>query len=633
MTSPGSGSAGPGAVCIPCTTGQLEVRVFLQTLCWDTDPSLGEDTPDRPFTGVQVSISGPTEKPPKKTDGSGVARFEALAPGTYIVSAEKLGFYDGTGEMFSEDPIPPGPDLDPLMLAGQQDVAIHQTAKAVRVMRRQFVAQATAQAPKGRECSRKHAKLPGGGPGGRWIFMPVFWVFSDEPWVMILRDVLWLACLTIIPIAAVKGNLALAAWAAAFFAYQSTVTFGQVPGIILMAAAFATFGVAMVMAIMQRMMGGHPSAAWVAYMSATWAGFTWGLARGRRPNYFNTEKLEIIVGGILGLAVAIVLYFLFGGSFDKPSGVLDGIGEVLVAIIMLAVAFGSGACGALFPHTFTNENKLDPGLRWMEGFKLPYSGEHYCVQGHRGFISHSKLNYGQECSYDWEFPLGKPILAAKEGHVISLEEGQDGFQGIKFLGLQIWGDGNTAANEIKVRHVDGSVANYLHLRKDGVTEISSAAKAAVQAENLHVYEGQQIAAAGSVGISMFSHLHFMIDRPLIQRLPDDERGPIKFTDGDTGRHENRCYSMRKYKSSNVDRGPMKTTANHPPFKPGGPPTTGEPYPVPPGAAGGGGFGSLLDNLPGGVPGGMPGGLPGGMPGGLPEGLPSTLPGGTPTAIA
>jgi hypothetical protein len=601
--------------------------VFLQTLCWDTDPELGEDTPDRPFTGVRVCISGGTEKPPQTTDGSGLVRFEGLSPGPYTISAEKPGFYDGTAEVLSQCRITPGPDLNALMLTGQQEVSIHQTTKAVRVMRRQFRAQATPQAPQGRDCSRKHAKRPGGGPGGRSIPLPVFWVFWDEPWIMIVRDVLWLACLTTIPIAAVTGNVALAAWAAAFFSYLSTVIFGQAPGIILMAAAFATFGVAMVMAIMQRVMGGQPSAAWVAYMSATWTGFTWGLARGRRPRYFNTEKLEIILGGALGLVVAIVLYFLFGGSFDTPSGVLDGIGEVLCAILMLAVAFGSGALGALFPHTFTNENKLDPGARWLEGIALPYAGEHYCVQGHRGFISHSRLNGDQEYSYDWEFPLGKPILAAKEGHIVSAVEGNVGFQGIKVFGLQIWGNGNTTPNEVRVRHMDESVANYLHLRKDGVSEISPGLRAAVDEDMLHVYAGQRIAAAGSVGISMFPHLHFMVDRPQAERQPDNGRGPVHLADGDTARHENRCYSMRKYVSSNVDRGPVKVTANHPPFAPGGPATTGEPYPAPAGSASGG-PGSLLGNLPGGLPGGIPGGIPGGMPGGLPEGLPP-VPGGTP----
>jgi hypothetical protein len=628
VTEPGSASTSPGGVCIPCTTGQLQVRVFLQTLCWDTDPALGENTPDRPFTGVSVSISGGTEKPPQTTDGSGLVKFEGLSPGSYTISASKPGFSDDTAEVLSYCSPVPAPGLDAQMLAGRQEVKVHETAKAVRVMRRQLVSAATPEAPKGRECSRKHSKLPGGSPGSRWIFMPVFWVFSSEPWIMVLRDLLWLACMVTIPIAAAKGNVALAAWAAAFFAYLSTVTFGQTMGVVLMVAAFATFGVAMVMATMQRMFGGHPSAAWVAFMSATWAGFTWGLARGRRPRYFNTEKLEIMIGGVLGLAVAIVLYFLFGGSFDTPSGVLDGIGEVLVALVMLAVAFGSGAGGALFPHTFTNENKLDPVVRWLEGFKLPYAGEHYCVQGHRGFISHSRLNAGQEYSYDWEFPLGKPILAAKEGHIISVEESQDGFQGIKMLGLQVWGSGNTTPNEVKVRHTDGSVANYLHLRKNGVSEISVAAEAAVGAEPLHVYEGQQIAAAGNVGISMFSHLHFMVDRAVADRRPDDERGPVKFSDGDTARHEKRCYSMRKYKSSNVDRGPMRATANHPPFKPGGPPTTGEPYPVPAGAAGGGG-GGLFDSLPGSLPGGMPGG----MPGGLPEGMPPIPGGAPPTAMA
>src|SRR6266850_1634815 len=97
-TPPGGSTTPPGGACVPCTTGTLEVRVYLQTVCWDTDPALGEDTPDRPFKGVEVWISGPTARDPKPTDGSGVATFDALKPGTYSVSVLN-GFDDVSGEV------------------------------------------------------------------------------------------------------------------------------------------------------------------------------------------------------------------------------------------------------------------------------------------------------------------------------------------------------------------------------------------------------------------------------------------------------------------------------------------------------------------------------------------------------
>src|SRR3954453_19969455 len=96
MAEPGSGTTPPGGRCIPCTTGTIRVTVYLQTVCWDTDPALGLDTPDRLFTGVTVRVHrGPAVLEEKLTDGAGQAIFEALdAPGSYSVYVEKTGFDD-----------------------------------------------------------------------------------------------------------------------------------------------------------------------------------------------------------------------------------------------------------------------------------------------------------------------------------------------------------------------------------------------------------------------------------------------------------------------------------------------------------------------------------------------------------
>ena len=62
MSRPGSETAPPDEICHPCTDGTLKVKVYLQILCWDTDLKLGTRSPDRPFNGVEVSISGPTAR-------------------------------------------------------------------------------------------------------------------------------------------------------------------------------------------------------------------------------------------------------------------------------------------------------------------------------------------------------------------------------------------------------------------------------------------------------------------------------------------------------------------------------------------------------------------------------------------
>jgi murein DD-endopeptidase MepM/ murein hydrolase activator NlpD len=314
--------------------------------------------------------------------------------------------------------------------------------------------------------------------------------------------------------------------------------------------------------------------------SAVWGGFGWALARGRREEYFNSHPKEIIIAGIIGAALALALFFSVGGSLGNPEGLWPVTGAVMVVVLIAAFGFGSGALGGLFSHTFTNEGKVEnPRWHTQTDFLLPYAGEHYCVQGIRGFISHTYDPGDQEYATDWEFPLGTPILASKEGHIVLTKEDEDGAQGMSVFGwFRILGNGNTTPNEIHVEHRDGSVAEYLHLRKGGISEINPLIPASVNVQPLHVHAGQRIAAAGNVGISMFSHLHFMVKYKPGTGATDERssRRPVKFQDPDTASHGNRCFSMRKYVSSNVDRGMAVAPDDHPPFNPGGAPTDGTP---------------------------------------------------------
>lgn len=569
MSRPGTEAAPPGGVCHKCTDGALKVKVYLQTVCWDTDLTLGVRSPDRPFNGVEVSISGPTSQPPKPTAGNGEVTFSGLTPGSYSVSVQKTGFTDETTTI----PSPP-PDITADMLTGPHQVTERATADAVRIMRRN-----------GLRCHRKHSAKTGGAPGTRRIVLPILWLGNDEPWVMILRDTLWLAALVTMAIALATGNLALGAWCAAFAAYLTTVIFGQGAGVPVMTVAFAGYVAMLAVSILALTMGfglPKPNPLWLGAASAIWIGFGWALARGRRPEYFNSKPLEIIIAGILGTVMALMLFFMAGGSLGSPQGFWATAGAVMVVVLIAAVGFASGALGGLFSHTFTNEGKVEnPRWHTQTDYLLPFVGEHYCVQGLRGFISHTFDPGDQEYAQDWEFPLGTPILASKEGHIVWTKEDEDGAKGMSVLGLfRILGDGNETPNEIHVEHRDESVAEYLHLRKGGITEINSLIPAAVKAQPLHVHAGHRIAAAGNVGISMFSHLHFMVKyKPgTAARGELSARRPVKFQDGDTASHGNRCFSMRKYASSNVDRGMAVAPDDDPPFKPGGAPTDGTPPP-------------------------------------------------------
>ena len=564
MSGPGSETAPPGEICHLCTDGALKVKVSLQTVCWDTDLTLGVRSPDRPFNGVEVSISGPTSVKPQPTAGNGEVTFSGLSPGSYSVSVQKVGFTDQTTTI---PKVPP--EITPEMLTGPHNVTARATAEAVRIMRRD-----------GLRCHRKHSAKVGGAPGTRRIVLPILWLGNDEPWVMILRDTLWLAALITMAIALGTGNLALGAWCAAFAAYLTTVIFGQGAGVPVMTVAFVGYLAMLAVSIAALAMGflglPKPNPLWLGVASAVWGGFGWALARARREEYFNSKPKEIIIAGIIGLALALALFFTAGGSLGSPQGFWPVTGAVMAVVLIAALGFASGALGGLFSHTFTNEGKVE-NPRWhsQTDYLLPFVGEHYCVQGLRGFISHTG---DQEYAYDWEFPLGMPILASKEGHIVYVKEDMDGALGMDILGLfTILGTGNDKANEIHVEHRDESVAEYLHLRQKGITEINSLIPAAVAVQPLHVHAGHRIAAAGNVGISMFSHLHFMVKYKPGTADPGELniRRPVKFQDGDTASHGNRCFSMRKYVSSNVDRGIAVAPDDDPPFNPGGTPTDGK----------------------------------------------------------
>src|SRR5438045_4541568 len=120
----------------------------------------------------------------KPTDGAGQAIFEALdAPGSYRVYVEKTGFDDISEDAGKHCPI--YDDLTrPLVRSSVHLDAPHVTEDAIRVMRRHDHL----------ECSRKHSKLPGGGPGGTTLG-PMFW--SGEPWLLVVRDILFLLSLVL----------------------------------------------------------------------------------------------------------------------------------------------------------------------------------------------------------------------------------------------------------------------------------------------------------------------------------------------------------------------------------------------------------------------------------------------------
>ena len=93
------------------------------------------------------------------------------------------------------------------------------------------------------------------------------------------------------------------------------------------------------------------------------------------------------------------------------------------------------------------------------------------------------------------------------------------------LPLQSFADGNDTdlhENFVMIRHADGTVARYLHLRRGG----------ALVAVGVRVEQGQRIAYSGNSGQTGGPHLHFDVQQcgpnlpPAYNALPCEQTVPV-----------------------------------------------------------------------------------------------------------
>ncbi|GBC55110.1 peptidoglycan DD-metalloendopeptidase family protein [Pseudomonas stutzeri] len=139
-------------------------------------------------------------------------------------------------------------------------------------------------------------------------------------------------------------------------------------------------------------------------------------------------------------------------------------------------------------------------------YPLPWRGGPFrLTQGANGQYSHftPKGRY----AVDIAMPEGTPIVAARGGMVVKIENEQSGR------------GNNPAGNFVRILHDDGTMGVYLHLMKGSV---------AVR-EGQRVETGTRIARSGNTGNSTGPHLHFVVQRNVglaIESIPFDFSQPV-----------------------------------------------------------------------------------------------------------
>lgn len=141
---------------------------------------------------------------------------------------------------------------------------------------------------------------------------------------------------------------------------------------------------------------------------------------------------------------------------------------------------------AVFIIFFTGPSSSDVYPKAEESpYHLPWNAgvTRFVAQGNRSYTSHRDLHL-----YAWDFvmPNGTPVLAARAGTVIAVEDSFDG------IGLR--------SNYLWIEHDDGTRAGYAHIRH----------RSSLVAVSDKVKQGQPIAWSGMVGQTTFPHLHFYV---------------------------------------------------------------------------------------------------------------------------
>ena len=131
-----------------------------------------------------------------------------------------------------------------------------------------------------------------------------------------------------------------------------------------------------------------------------------------------------------------------------------------------------------------------PDGRWR--YRIPFGGSspRFLVQGVGGRFSHTG---SERYAFDFAMPWGTPVLAARGGLVVDVEDGHTA-GGPK----RRYSD---EANHVWILHDDGTIGMYAHLQRGAVVRVGQ-----------RVASGELIGRSGDTGYSSGPHLHFMVWR-------------------------------------------------------------------------------------------------------------------------
>ncbi len=121
---------------------------------------------------------------------------------------------------------------------------------------------------------------------------------------------------------------------------------------------------------------------------------------------------------------------------------------------------------------------------------FPLGLEFLISQGFDNDVTHNEP--ANQYAVDIVMPIGTPILAARAGQVMDME---DDFHGAAQQARYL-----TRSNQIRILHDDGTMAVYAHLQANSL-RVRQGAK---------IKRGQWIANSGNTGYSNGPHLHFVV---------------------------------------------------------------------------------------------------------------------------